>query len=97
MVDLLDTVFKLGPLLTFGAALIAARLAWRFGEIQANIVRQQAETSAAAAATATARNKLRLDLIDRRLKIYDLVTKDSARATEIEDFTKYFQSISAAK
>jgi len=53
------------------AALLAGGVAWKFGSIQAGIARQQATT--AASAVQTAKNKLKLDLFDRRLAIYDAV------------------------
>lgn len=56
------------PCLAPGVALIgagtAAYIAWRFGSIQARLAEQQART---------ARNKLRLDLFERRLKVYQAV------------------------
>ncbi len=66
------------PCLAPGAALIgagaAAFIAWRFGSIQARIAEQQART---------ARNKLRLDLFERRLKVYQAV------ADYLEDVPKW--------
>ncbi|MDR0215913.1 MAG: hypothetical protein LBJ15_18220 [Comamonas sp.] len=66
----LEVLKAVAPLI---AALLAAGVgAWvahKFGTIQAGIARQQAETARAAAATA--KNKLKLDLFDRRLAIYE--------------------------
>ena len=53
------------------AALIGAFVAFRFGNIQAGIANRQAETARDAALTA--RNKLRMDMYQERLKIYNAV------------------------
>ncbi|MEJ8851572.1 hypothetical protein [Variovorax rhizosphaerae] len=64
-------IAKAAPLLTFISTLIAASVAAGvtiyFGRVQAGIARQQAKTAAMAAATA--RNKLRLDLFEKRLNV----------------------------
>lgn len=56
------------PFFTTAAAVVgaisASVAAWRFGSIQAGIAKQQART---------AHNKLRLDLFERRLKVYQAV------------------------
>lgn len=58
------------PCLAPGVALIgagtAAYIAWRFGSIQARIAEQQART---------ARNKLRLDLFEKRMKVYEAIAE----------------------
>lgn len=59
------------PLATLMGALAAARITWHFGSVQAGIARQQAETASLAAATA--RNKLKLELFDRRFELYKVV------------------------
>jgi len=66
------------PLIQFLAAAGAVWVAYRFGTIQAGIAKQQAATAMAAAQTAaaaaqTARNRLKYDLFERRLVMYDLV------------------------
>lgn len=63
----------LGPFLQFVAASMAVGVAYKFGKIQAGIARQQADTAALAAQTA--RNKLKYELFERRLEMYDLVYK----------------------
>ncbi len=63
----IDIIRAVSPVL---AALLAGGVAWKFGSIQAGIARQQAETAAASAKTA--RNKLKLDLFDRRWAIYSI-------------------------
>lgn len=56
-------------IVTVIASATAAFIAYKFGKAQADIGRQQARTAALAATTA--RNKLRLDLFERRVAIYD--------------------------
>lgn len=59
----------------FGAPAVAVCgvfIANKFGNIQADIARQQAAT--AALSVRTAKNKLKLELFDRRLVIYNAVT-----------------------
>lgn len=51
------------------AAGVGAYVAHKFGTIQAGIAQQQAETARAAATTA--KNKLKLDLFDRRLLVFE--------------------------
>jgi hypothetical protein len=51
------------------AAGVGAYVAHKFGTIQAGIARQQAETAKAAAATA--KNKLKLELFERRMEVYE--------------------------
>lgn len=82
------------------AAVLAGGVAWRFGSIQAGIARQQASTAAASAETA--RNKLRLDLFDRRLKIYDgieeMITNIvRSRKIEIKDMIAYHNHVQAGQ
>lgn len=55
--------------LPLAAPLAAFYVANKFGHIQADIGRRQAET--AALAMKTARNKLRLDLFEKRFAIYE--------------------------
>lgn len=97
--SLLDIVSKLGPVFTFISAVIAAFVAAFFGRVQAKIARQQAATAAGAALTA--RNKLRLDLFDRRLKIYDAVTDfmeaNLGAADWRSDASPFFREVSAAR
>lgn len=82
------------------AASMAAAVAVIFGVIQASISRQQAKTAEAAAKIAG--NKLKLELLDRRLAIYDSV-KQSASAIAImgpkgdDAAVNYFRSISSAR
>ena len=64
------TVF-LTPAASVITAGLAAFVAIRFGSIQASIARQQAET--AAATLRTARNRLKFDLFDRRMSMYNTV------------------------
>jgi hypothetical protein len=70
----IEVVKAVAPLL---AALLAAGVgAWvahKFGRIQEGIARQQAATAAAAAQTA--KNKLKLELFDRRIAVYDAARK----------------------
>lgn len=54
---------------TFALPLAGVYVAYKFGRIQADIGRRQADT--AAQAMATNREKLRLDLFDRRLAVYE--------------------------
>lgn len=58
------------PYLTPAVALIGAMsasfIAWRFGSIQADIARQQART---------AQNKLKLDLFDKRVAVYNAIAE----------------------
>lgn len=68
----------LTPVIQLITALLAGYIAYKFGSIQASISRQQAETSVQQAATAAAsvevaRNRLKFDLFQRRLEMYDLV------------------------
>lgn len=99
MTSILDFISKIGPLLTFVAALIAARIAWNFGQIQADIARTQAATAARAAATA--RNRLRFDLFDERLKFYNIVTSymeaHYSRECWKVDTSPYLRAVSGAK
>ncbi|KRC14816.1 hypothetical protein [Acidovorax sp. Root217] len=53
------------------AACVGAYVAFRFGNIQADIARRQADTARDAALTA--RNKLRMDMYQERLKVYNSV------------------------
>ena len=53
------------------AAGVGAFVAYRFGNIQADIARRQAQTASDAALTA--RNKLRMDMYEERLTIYNTV------------------------
>lgn len=82
------------------AAGIAAWVAHKFGRIQEAISRQQAETSAAAARTA--RNKLRLDLFDRRMVVYEAASNflsrvlANGRSTSDADF-EYLSKIQGAR
>ncbi len=82
----LEVIKAMAPLL---AALLAAGVgAWvahKFGSIQASIARQQAETAAASAKTA--RNKLKLDLFDRRMAIYKAAADAISIAAQQGDFT----------
>lgn len=69
------------------AAVIAGGVAYKFGSMQAGIARQQADTAKAAADTA--KNKLKLELFERRLAIYsaaqDAFTSLSYRGDKAED------------
>lgn len=89
----------IGPVLTFVAALFAAGVAVFFGRTQARIARQQAATAAGAALTA--KNKLRLDLFDRRMKIYDAVTAYMDEAATSADWrsdaSPFFKDVSSAR
>lgn len=73
--ELLEVVRAAAPLLAAG---IAGVVAWKFGSIQAGIARQQAETAAASAKTA--RNKLKLDLFERRWAIYKIASASISAA-----------------
>lgn len=66
------------PVIQFLTAAAAVWVAYRFGTIQAGIAKQQAATAVTAAQTAaaaaqTARNRLKYDLFERRLVLYDLI------------------------
>ena len=65
----LDVIKNIGTPLV---AVCGVFIAHKFGKIQAAIAQQQANT--AALSVQTARNKLKLDLFDRRLTIYNTVT-----------------------
>ncbi|MCO5338617.1 hypothetical protein [Delftia tsuruhatensis] len=71
----LEVIRAVAPLL---AAALAGVVAWWFGRIQARTARQQAET---------AKNKLKLDLFDRRLEIYKAASEAIATAIQTNDFT----------
>jgi predicted metalloprotease len=97
----LEVIKAVAPLL---AALLAAGVgAWvahKFGRIQESIAKQQAATAAAAATTA--RNKLRLDLFDRRWAIYQTakgVIDTMAHQDDDPDSAalKYLSNIRAAR
>lgn len=93
MVELINRIFEwLGHLpwnnflehaKSFALPLAGIYVAYKFGRIQADIGRRQAET--ATQSMATARTKLRLDLFEKRLAIYealmDVVNKTQRRAT----------------
>lgn len=68
----------LTPAVQFVTACLAGFIAYKFGSIQASISRQQAETARQQATTAAdaarvARNKLRSELFERRLDMYNHV------------------------
>lgn len=68
----------LSPVIQFLTAAAAVWVAYRIGSMQAAIAKQQAATAITAAQTAaaaaqTARNRLKYDLFERRLVLYDLV------------------------
>ncbi|WP_341892165.1 hypothetical protein [Variovorax sp. YR752] len=68
----------LTPAVQFLTACIAGFIAYKFGSIQASISRQQADTArqqaaTAAAAARVAQNKLKSDLFERRLAMYNHV------------------------
>ncbi|WP_432731174.1 hypothetical protein [Variovorax sp. W6] len=68
----------LSPVIQFFTAIAAVLVAYKFGAIQAGISKQQAATAVSAAQTAaaaaqTARNRLKFDLFERRLVMYDRV------------------------
>lgn len=90
------------PLLTPLAALLGAASAtyvtWRFGTIQAEIARQQAATASRAAETA--RKKLKLELFERRLSLYDKIYSFMRELPSLPfdtDFTPYFQDVREAR
>lgn len=96
----LEFIKAVAPLL---AALLAAGVgAWvahKFGRIQEGIARRQAETAAQAAKTA--RTKLRLDLFDKRIAVYEAANtliKKAARRQRITDDDRYefFQGTKSA-
>ncbi|NVM87654.1 hypothetical protein FHT32_001293 [Variovorax sp. SG517] len=58
-------------MIQFFAAAAAVFVAYKFGKIQAGIAKQQADTAILAAKTA--RNKLKFELFERRLVMYDRV------------------------
>lgn len=99
MTEVLDSLYKIGPLLTFASALVAAGIAWNFGRVQAQIAKGQAETAASAARTA--RNKLRLELFEKRLEIYNVVTAhmDESHMRDVwkVDTSPYLRAVSGAK
>lgn len=80
-IDVFELVKALAPLC---AAIIAASVgAWvahKFGRIQEGIARQQAATAAAAAQTA--KNKLKLDLFERRYEMYEFTVRALERVNE---------------
>lgn len=93
----IDIIRAVSPVL---AALLAGGVAWKFGSIQAGIARQQAATAASAAATA--RNKLKLDLFERRLAVYKIAQDSSLAITRFgrdgeTAALDYFNGISAAR
>lgn len=67
------------------AAVSGVVIAYRFGAIQASIAQQQAVTAAQAARTA--RNKLKLDLFERRLVIYNIVTATLGKVGAMDSLT----------
>lgn len=82
----------LTPVIQFLTAVAAVVVAYRFGAIQAGIAKQQAATAVTAAQTAaaaaqTARNRLKFDLFERRLSMYDLIYAylDSVAAAQLID------------
>ncbi len=75
-------------------------VAYKFGNIQAAIGRQQAET--ARLAMRVSRNKLKLDLFDRRVKVYDtafsmLGSFGMLGKIDNEDEHRYWSGILSAK
>ncbi len=81
------------------AAGVGAWVAHKFGRIQEDIARRQAETAAQAAKTA--RTKLRLDLFDKRIAVYEAANaliKKAARRQRITDDDRYefFQGTKSA-
>lgn len=83
------------------ASFTAAFVTIKFGRIQAAIADRQANTAALAARTA--RNKLRLDLFERRVKVYDAASQAIAYAqlrrgrVEVEKVFSYAAELSPAK
>ena len=73
-----------GSVATMAAAGVAALVAHRIGTSQTAIARQQAETAATEAETA--RSKLRLDLFERRLGVYNAAMAAITTAVQNGDF-----------
>ncbi len=74
-----------GSVATMAAAGVAALVAHRIGTSQTAIARQQAETAATEAETA--RSKLRLDLFERRLGVYNAAMAAITTAVQNGDFS----------
>ncbi len=82
----LEVLRAVAPL--FAAVLAAGVGAWvthKFGRIQEDIARQQAATAAAAAQTA--KSKLRLDLFERRLNVYNAAMTAITTTLQNGDFS----------
>lgn len=95
--EFLELFRAAAPLL---AACIAGLVAYKFGSIQASISRQQAATATTAAQTA--KNKLKLDLFEKRLAIYTVASDAIAEVIQggnflSEDYHSYYASIQGAK
>lgn len=85
--------------LPLAAPAAAFYVAYKFGQIQAEIGKKQAAT--AALAMDTARTKLRLDLFDKRLAVYEAVNKvieaaSAKGALDAQDQAEYLLGIRAA-
>lgn len=85
---------------TLIAAVVAAAVAYVIGTGQADIARQQA--AAADREAKTSHNKLKLDLFERRSKVYEAVKEIVAEAIHIGDFgaeaqTKYLLAIRGSR
>lgn len=89
-----------GPIATVIAAVLAASVAFLFGLAQYSIAKRQAKTAAIAAETA--RNKLRMDLFDKRLPFYKVVVSawNAAASTGVfdsNDRRKYVEGIAGSE
>lgn len=94
---LLDFFRASVPLIAAG---VAAYVAHKFGAIQAEISRQQAATAAASAKIA--REKLKLDLFERRLQIYQVTSDFISKAlhhgdTSSEDEMEFLSGVQGAR
>lgn len=92
----LEVLRAVAPLL---AAVIAGLVAIIFGRIQTSISKQQAKTAEDAARTA--KNKLKLDLFEKRFVVYDSAQKYMltalTRDTTPEDEIEYLQATQGAR
>ncbi len=80
--EFLELFRAAAPLL---AACIAGLVAYKFGSIQAEISKRQAATAIAAATIA--QNKLKLDLFDRRMAIFQAVSETITKTLSKKSFT----------
>lgn len=74
------------------AALIAGVVAWRFGVVQTRIAQKQSETAA---------DKLRLDLFEKRLSVYQSASKYISKIlihgqSSANDDDEYWQGVASA-